>query len=114
MIDGFNSSEGFCLGLSALELQYNLLGVLCLLVEDWLGLTAETCLFHVISSLSLSNFGSLTGLVLGNFVDCMSLQLWAVSSNRLWDMHHLAIFFLLNNNKLNTLSQIKYFRDTKI
>ena len=90
------------LALGALQSEGDLLGVLGLLSEDGLGLTTETLLFHVVSSLSLGKLGSFTGLVLRNFVDCVFLQLWAISSNRLWDMHHLANDFLLNNNK-NTI-----------
>ena len=83
-----DSSETSGLRFSALELEHNLLGVLGLLSEDGLGLTSETCLLHIISSLSLSVFGSLSCLVLRNFVNSVFLQLWAMSSNRLWDMHH--------------------------
>ena len=94
-------TEALCLALGALELEHDLLGVLCLLSEDGLGLSTETLLLHVISSLTLSSLGGLTSLVLGDFVSGMLLELPAISSNRLWDMHHLAIFFLLNNNQLN-------------
>lgn len=46
---------GLGLGLGALKLEHDLLGVLGLLPEDWLGLTAETFLLHIISSLSLGD-----------------------------------------------------------
>merc|ERR1719498_1219633 len=78
-----DSSETLSLGLNALELQHNLLGVLGFLMENWLGLSTETSLFHIVSSLSLSKSGGLTGLVLRNFVDSVTLLLWAISSNRL-------------------------------
>lgn len=48
--------------------QHNLLGGLSFLVENLLGLTTETGLLTVVTSLTLSVQGSLTGLVLGNLV----------------------------------------------
>ena len=48
--------------------QNNLLGSLGFLVENRLGLTTETGLFTVITSLTLSEQGSLTSFVLGNLV----------------------------------------------
>ena len=53
---------------SALQAQDDLLGGLGLLVEDGLGLTTITGLLTVITSLTLSEQGSLAGLVLGNLV----------------------------------------------
>jgi hypothetical protein len=53
---------------SALKTEDNLLGGLGLLVEDGLGLTTITGLLTVITSLTLSEQGSLAGLVLGNLV----------------------------------------------
>ena len=92
----FDDSEIFRLGLSALELQHDLLGLLCLLSEDRLGLTSETLLFHIISSLSLSDEGSLTSLVLGYLLDGMLLGFSAVRSNSLWDVNHFAFSSLSN------------------
>lgn len=48
--------------------QDDLLGSLSLLVENRLSLTTETGLFTVVTSLTLSEQGSLTGLVLGHLV----------------------------------------------
>ena len=50
-----------CLGLAscALQSQHNLLGGLSLLVENWLGLTTITGLLAIITTLSLSEKGSL-------------------------------------------------------
>lgn len=48
--------------------QNNLLGSLSFLVENRLGLTTETRLFTVITSLTLSEQGSLTSFVLSNLV----------------------------------------------
>lgn len=53
---------------NTLQSQHNLLGGLGLLVEDGLGLTTETTLLTVVSSLTLGEKGSLTGLVLGHLV----------------------------------------------
>ena len=53
---------------SAFQTQDNLLGSLGFLVEDGLGLTTVTALLAVVTALSLSENGSFTGLVLGNFV----------------------------------------------
>ena len=91
-LGSLDDSERFSLGLGALELKHDLLGLLGLLLEDGLGLSTETLLLHIISSLTLGSGRGLTGLVLGHFVSCMLLQLWAVGSDSLWNMHH---FFLL-------------------
>ena len=48
----------------ALKLQHNLLGGLDLLVEDGLGLTSETGLLTVVTSLTLGSQTGLTGLLL--------------------------------------------------
>ena len=45
----------FGLALSALKLEHDLLGVLGLLPENGLGLSTETFLLHIISSLSLGD-----------------------------------------------------------
>lgn len=52
----------------AFQTQDNLLGGLCLLVENGLGLTTVTLLLGVVTTLSLSELGGLTGLVLGDLV----------------------------------------------
>ena len=89
-------TEALCLALGALELEHDLLGVLCLLSEDGLGLSTETLLFHIISSLTSGSKGILSFLVLGNLVDSMLLELSAVSSHRLWDMYHFVSSCLTN------------------
>ena len=80
--------ERLGLGLGALKLEHDLLGVLCLLPENWLGLTTETFLLHIISSLSLGDEGILALLILRYLVDGMLLGFPAVGSLRLWNMHH--------------------------
>ena len=80
--------ETLGLGLLALELEHNLLGVLGFLPEDWLGLSAETFLLRIVSSLTLSSESILTLLVLGDFVDRVLLCFPAVGSLSLWNMHH--------------------------
>ena len=87
----------FGLGLSALKLEHNLLGVLSLLPENGLGLTTKTFLLHIISSLSLGDERVLALLILRYLVDSVLLGLPAVGSLRLWNMHH---FFLLLTNKI--------------
>ena len=95
-LGSFDDSETLGLGLSAFELEHDLLGLLGLFLEDWLGLPSESLLFHIISSLTLGSGGGLTGLVLRDFMGGVLLQLSAESSNSLWDMHHFAFFFLFN------------------
>ena len=94
-LGSFDDSETFGLALGAFELEHDFLSLLGLLLEDWLGLTTETLLFHVISSLTLGGLGGLTGLVLRDFMGGVFLQLCAESSDGLRDMHH-CFFFLFN------------------
>lgn len=56
------------LTVNTFQSQDNLLGSLSFLVENRLSLTTETRLLTVITSLTLSEQGSLTSLVLGNLV----------------------------------------------
>ena len=58
------------LSLASLTFQtkHNLTSSLGLFVEDGLGLTTETHLFGVVTTLSLSKVGSLAGLVLSDLV----------------------------------------------
>ena len=92
-------SETLGLGFGALELEYDLFGLLGLLSEDWLGLSSETFLLHVISSLTLSCFGIFTLLVLGNFVKSVFLCFFTVAFKLLWNMHHFFLFSkLIFNN----------------
>ena len=96
-LGSLEDSERFALGLNALELEGDLLGLLGFLLEDRLGLSTETLLLHVISSLTLSSLGGLTSLVLGDFVSGMLLELPAISSDSLWNMHHFAFSSCLTN-----------------
>ena len=65
------------LALLALQPQNNLPGSLGLLVEDGLGLSSETHLLGVVTTLSLGEVGGLSGLVLGNLVDLVLAALLA-------------------------------------
>ena len=83
-----DGSEGLGLRGGTLKLEDDLLGLLGLLSEDGLGLSTESLLLHIVSSLTLGGQRSLTSFVLGNFVHGVLLQLWAVGSDGLWDVHH--------------------------
>ena len=67
------------LGLTFLALQTknDLTCSLGLLVEDGLGLTSETHLLGIITTLSLGEVGGFSGLVLGNLVDLVLTALLA-------------------------------------
>ena len=67
------------LGLTFLALQTkdNLTGGLGLLVEHGLGLTSETHLLGIVTTLSLGEVGCLSGLVLGDLVDLVPTALLA-------------------------------------
>lgn len=67
------------LGLTFLALQTknDLTCSLGLLVEDGLGLTSETHLLGIITTLSLGEVGGLSGLVLGDLVDLVLTALLA-------------------------------------
>ena len=80
--------EGLGLGLGALQLEHDLLGLLGLLPENRLGLPTESFLLHIISPLALGDYGVLTLLVLGHLMDGVSLLFPAVGSDCLWNMHH--------------------------
>ena len=76
------------LGLGALELQSDLLGLLSLLAEDGLGLTAEALLLRVVTALTLGDEGRLTGLVLRHLLRRVLVALLAVRVAELRDAHH--------------------------
>jgi len=85
------------LGLTFLAFQSknNLTCGLGLLVEDGLGLSSETHLLRVVTSLSLSEVGCLSGLVLGNLVKGVLLALsCTVGSAFFGNIHHGCIFVL--------------------
>lgn len=69
--------------------QHNLLGSLGFLVENGLGLTTETGLLTVISSLTLGEQRGLTCLVLGHLVLGVLTAVFtlAVGSSGLWNVH---------------------------
>lgn len=71
--------------------QDDLLGGLSLLVENWLGLTTEPGLFTVITSLTLSEQGSLTSLVLGNLVLSVltAVLTLTVGLSGLWNVNYI-------------------------
>lgn len=59
------------------------------LMEDGLSLSPETHLLGIVTTLSLGKVGSLSCLVLCNFVDSVLLALSStVSSTFLWYVHH--------------------------
>lgn len=74
---------------NTLQSQDNLLGGLSLLVKNGLGLTTETRLLTVVSSLTLSEQGSLTSLVLSNLVlgVLTALLALAVGLSGLWNVN---------------------------
>lgn len=78
-----NGVESSSLANGALELEGNLLCGLCLLSEDGLGLSSETSLLGIISSLSLSDGGGLASFVLRNLVGGVLQALTAVSPHDL-------------------------------
>lgn len=65
----------FGLAFLAFQTKNNFTGSLRLLVENRLGLTSETHLLRVVTSLSLGKVGSLTSLVLRHLVDGVLLAL---------------------------------------
>ena len=79
------------LGLGALELQSDLLGLLGLLAEDGLGLTAEALLLHVIATLTESVLGVFALLVLGDLVDGVLLGLKGEAFQCLRNVDHVLL-----------------------
>lgn len=73
------------------QTQNNLFGSLGLFMENWLSLTTVTSLFTVVSSLTLSEKGSLTSLILGNLVlSVLSAGLTlAISLSGFWNVHFM-------------------------
>lgn len=87
-LDSADAPESLALALRALELEDDLLVDLCLSFLDWLLLTAESLLLHVVSSLSLGSGGFLTLLVLSDLHEGVLLELRAVGSSGLWISDH--------------------------
>lgn len=71
------------------QTKHNLSCGLGLLVEHWLGLSSESHLFGVITTLALRKVGCLAGLVLCDLVDFVLLALaGTVCLALFWDVHH--------------------------
>lgn len=89
VLTSLQSQLGLGLAVDTFQSQDNLLGGLSLLVENWLGLTTETGLLTVVSSLTLSEQGSLTSLVLGDLVlGVLSALLTLTESlSKLWNVN---------------------------
>ena len=85
-LDGMHMSG---LATLALQVQHNLLGGLCLFMENWLGLSSETSLLFVVTTLSLSVQGGLTSLVLGHLVHgvLLAIRALAIGLFSLWNVH---------------------------
>lgn len=93
MLTSLQSQLGLGLAVDTFQSQDNLLGGLSLLVENWLGLTTETGLLTVVSSLTLSEQGSLTSLVLGDLVlGVLSALLTLTESlSKLWNVNWMLV-----------------------
>ena len=79
------------LGLGALELQGDLLGLLSLLAEDGLSLTTEALLLHVVTALTESVLGIFALLVLGDLVDGVLLGLKGEAFQCLRNVDHVLL-----------------------
>lgn len=81
---------GSGLTLDTLQSQNDLLSSLCLSTEDRFGLTTETSLLTVITSLTLSEQGSLTSLVLSNLVlgVLTAVLTLAIGLSGLWNVNY--------------------------
>ena len=64
------------------------MGPICLLVENWLRLTAEACLLLVVTTLSLSHDGGFTCFVLGDLMWAVLLAPAAICVACLWNVDH--------------------------
>ena len=95
-LGSLDDSVALGFGLSVFKLEHNLLGLLCLLSENGLGLSTKAFLFHIVSPLSLGGEGIFAFFVLSDFVNSVAFCLPAVSSNLLWDMYHFAFCSLSN------------------
>lgn len=102
VLTSLQSQLSLGLASNTLQSQNNLLGGLGLLVENWLGLTTETGLLTVVSSLTLSEQGSLTSLVLGNLVlgVLSALLTLTVSLSELWNVNWRLVWRLTRTRML--------------
>lgn len=89
VLTSLQSQLGSGLADDTFQSQDNLLGNLGFLVEDRSGLTTETALLTVVTSLTLSVQRSLTGLVLGDLVlgVLAALLALAVGPSGLWNVN---------------------------
>lgn len=89
VLTSLQSQLGLGLANNTFQSQDDLLGGLGLLVENGLGLTTVTTLLTVVSSLTLGEQGSLTGLVLGDLVlgVLLAILTLAVGSSGLWNVN---------------------------
>ena len=83
-----DGEHALALALGALELEDDLLGGLGLLAEDGLGLSTETGLFAVVTSLTLGHDGGLASLVLGDLLRGVLLAPLAVRVASLGNRDH--------------------------
>jgi len=95
----FASLEGdllLVLARRAFHSQDNLLCGLGLLLEDGLGLTTETGLFAIVSSLTLGEKRGLTSLVLSHLMEAMTLAFAAAAEgvSGFWNVDHFTSFLL--------------------
>ena len=90
MLAPLDGALGVVLAALALQLQHNLLGGFCLLVENGLGLTTISRLLPVITTLSLGRQAVLTLLVLSDLVKgvLLALLVFAVGFLGLRNVHH--------------------------
>ena len=89
MLTSLQGQLSLGLAVDTLQSQDNLLGGLGLFVENGLGLTTETGLLTVVSSLTLGEQRSLTSLVLGDLVLGVLAALLTLteSSSKLWNVN---------------------------
>lgn len=93
VLASLQSQLGLGLANNTLQSQDNLLGGLGLLVENGLGLTTVTALLTVVSSLTLGEQGSLTGLVLSDLVlgVLLAVLTLTVGLSGLWNVNWLLV-----------------------
>ena len=89
VLASLNGKHSLSLAFGAFKLQDDLLSSLGLLAEDGLGLSTETCLLTIVTSLTLSNKGSLTSFVLSHLHGGVLLAAFAMGIASLRNGHHL-------------------------
>ena len=88
VLGALDGEHALALALGALELEDDLLGGLGLLAEDGLGLSTETGLLAVVSTLTLSDDRGLASLVLGHLLRGVLLAPLAVRVASLGNRDH--------------------------